>query len=320
MLTSESTTTQGFVEHIEIGKIRPSRNPLRTVDLAESHEVDELASSIMEKGLLFPILVRAVDKSKEDGFSFEVVAGNRRFEACRKLKIKKIPCYVSEYDDKQAYEVSLVENLQRRTLAPLEEARAFKKYVDEYGYGSVTELSKRIGKSHSYVSRRIGLMKLPSAVQEQLLVRSAQVGMAQELLSLGEREDTTEALTELIVKKKLTSRSEVRRLVLQAKRSLPPAGSGRHRLDDPGQPPPNYFSSKEIRQHTLDRAFSKYIATLKVCMMRMDDVLDSLDENDEWAVREILMQYRKLIHRHIDVLMRVKTRTRRLLELPNSPI
>jgi ParB family chromosome partitioning protein len=281
-------------------------------------EVDELASSIMEKGLLFPIVVRPVESRQEDSFFFEIVAGNRRFAACKKLKLKKVPCYVAEFDDKQAYEASLVENLQRRTLDPMEEARAFKKYVDEFGYGSVTDLAKKIGKSHSYVSRRIGLLKLPVSVQEQLLVRRAQVGMAQELLSLGETEGAaTEALAELIANKKITDKNDVRRLVMLAKRNQ--RAGKRVQVDDGVPIPSDRFSGREIRKHTLDRAFSKYIAALKVCMMRLDDVLDSIDETDEWIVRELLLQYRKQVHKHIDGLIGLKVKTRRLLERYSSP-
>jgi ParB family chromosome partitioning protein len=319
MIASEITTALGFVEYIETGKIRPSRTPLRTIDLGDNYEVEELASSIMEKGLLFPIVVRPVD-NKEDGFLFEVVAGNRRFEACKKLKTKKIPCYVAEFDDRQAYEVSLVENLQRRTLDPLEEARAFKKYVDEFGYGSISELARKIGKSHSYVSRRIGLLELPMAVQEKLLVRGAQVAMAEELLSLTKKEDATKLLTDLIVKKKLTNRNEIRRFVRNAKRNLLLLeGNKQKESFDSPQLFSNYYSTREIRQHTLDRAFNKYIASLKVCMMRMDDVLDSIDENEEWVIRETLLQYRKRIHNLIDSLIVLKAKTQRMLDLPVSP-
>lgn len=322
MMSSETTTMQGFVEHIDAGKIRPSRTPLRSGVGAEEM-IDELASSIMEKGLLSPIVVRPVDSF------FEVVAGNRRFEACKKLKIKRIPCYISEFNDKEAYEASLVENLQRKTLDPLEEARAFKKYVDEYGYGSASDLAKKIGKSSTYVSRRIALLKLPKKAQEELL-RSAKVGMFQELLALGcADQNATEALTELIVEKKVTTTSEVRRIVRHAKGSQRGVGGGKStfRLESEAEeengsrqqsPFPRYYSARQVRQHVLDRAFSKYIASLKVCMMRLDEVLDSIDENEEWVVREMLMQYRKSIHQHIDSLIRLKARTQRLLELPPS--
>lgn len=319
MLASEVTTTQGFVERIEIGKIRPSRAPLRIIDLEGNKELEELTSSIMEKGLLFPIVVRPID-GEEDGFLFEVVAGNRRFEACKKLKTKKIPCYVAEFDDKQAYEVSLVENLQRKTLDPLEEARAFKKYVDEFGYGSISELARKIGKSHSYVSRRIGLLKLPKAVQEKLLVRGAQVAIAEELLSLSNKREATKVLTDLIVEKKLTNRNEVRHLVTNAKRDLLVHDDSRAKLVTSSETYPSYFSAREVRQHRLDRAFKKYIATLKVCMMRMDDVLNSFDDGEEWIVKETLLHYRKLIHKHIDSLLILEARTQRMLDRPATPI
>ncbi|MGI0090231.1 MAG: ParB/RepB/Spo0J family partition protein [Nitrososphaerales archaeon] len=308
--------TQGFVEDIDSGKIHRSRRPLRS----ELHDIDELSSSVIEKGLLCPIVVRP----RDNGRFFEVVAGNRRFEACKRLKIKRIPCYVAEFDDREAYEASLVENLQRKTLDPLEEAKAFERYVDEYGYGSASELSRRIGKSPSYVSRRIALLKLPKKVQEQLLLRGAKLGMAQELLSLGSDDEHTEALTELIIEKKVKTGSEVRRIIRHSmsshsigekeNRNLLAEQRQQQEEDDSTY----YYSTRDVRQHALDRAFNKYIASLKVCMMRLDEVLDSIDENEEWVVRETLMQYRGYVHKHIDSLIRLKMRTQLLGELPAS--
>jgi ParB family transcriptional regulator, chromosome partitioning protein len=107
----------------------------------------ELINSIHEKGLLQPIIVRP------KGDRFEVVAGNRRLEACRKLKHRKIKAMILEIDDKTAYEIAITENVQRRTLDPLEEAPAFKKYCDEYGWGSQSELARKIGKSQEFVSQ-----------------------------------------------------------------------------------------------------------------------------------------------------------------------
>ena len=338
MMSSESATTQGFVEHIDAGKIHPPRTPLRTTSefVSSDHDlVEDLASSIMEKGLLCPIVVRPIDSF------FEIVAGNRRFEACRKLGIKRISCYVSEFNDKEAYEVSLVENLQRKTLDPLEEAEAFKRYVNELGYGSASDLARKIGKTPTYVSRRIALLKLPKKVQEKLL-RSAKVGMAQELLPLIDDEHTAEELTELIVEKKVTTKNEVRLIVKHAKhcsrsrkRSVRDRagesalenkiGLQHHNQQEEGEDGfqasfPRYYSVQQIRQHVLDRAFTKYIATLKVCMMRLDEVLDSLDENKEWVVRETLMQYRKSVHNQIDSLIGLKMRTQRLFELPAATL
>ncbi|MDG6995475.1 MAG: ParB/RepB/Spo0J family partition protein [Nitrososphaerota archaeon] len=311
MKSSEIVTTQGFVEHIKVSRIHGSGSPLRS----ELGALDELALSIMKNGLLSPIVVR-----QTDDLFFEVVAGNRRLEACKRLDIKMIPCYVAEFDDKEAYEASLVENVQRKTLNPLEEAKAFKKYVDDLGYGSESDLARQIGKSPSYVSRRISLLKLPEKTQEQIL-RSAKVGMAQEILPLVDDEQIAEVITELVVEGKVATSSELRHIVSDMTKSCC------NRTDIPKQLVPRKrsefdckqeqeesdkslfsyrFSMQEVRQHVLDRAFSKYIASLRLCMTRMDEVLDSLDENEEWVVRETLMQYRKSIHGQIDSLIRLK--------------
>lgn len=96
-----------------------------------------------------PLVVRPVE-----GW-FEVVAGHRRLEACRLLNMRRVPCHIVSMDDKQAYETSLVENMQRQNLNALEEAVAFRRYVEEFGYGGISELARRIGKSQSYVIRRV---------------------------------------------------------------------------------------------------------------------------------------------------------------------
>lgn len=248
----------------------------------------------MEKGLLQPIVVRPVGEDR-----FEVVAGTRRFEACRRLKISSIPCYISELDDKEAYEVSLIENLQRKTLNPIEEGSAFKRYVDEFGYGSLSELAKRISKSPSYVSRRIALLSLPAELKDKLL-RSAKLSMAQEFTSLDDEQK--EKLTELITEDKI-SKNEIRHIIRHIKEQEKEATT---------QPFFSHYSLEETRRRGIDRAFAKYIALLRFCMMRLDEILDSLDEN-EWIVSDLLMQYRRSLHTQIDGLIRVKSRTQHSL-------
>ena len=93
-----SDAMQGFVEQLEVKNTRPSKRPLRT-DLGQ---IRELMASVMEKGLLSPIIMR----SSEGEGVFEVVAGSRRFEACTRIGMRKIPCHISELDDKEAYETS----------------------------------------------------------------------------------------------------------------------------------------------------------------------------------------------------------------------
>jgi ParB family chromosome partitioning protein len=282
-----ATPLLGILEEIEISKIRPSSRPTRD-DLGA---LQELAASIKEKGLLHPIVVRHV----RDGF--EVVAGNRRLEACKMLGIKQIPCHIVELDDKEAYEASLIENIQHKTLDPIEEAKAFKKYVDEYGFGSVSELARKIGKSHSYVSRRIALLSLPKTIQDALVRCRTNPSVAQELLPLDE--ELREQIGEYAIKERLTTHV-VRRLVKQVRE-----GKSVYEL----WLQPRLFKDEYTRKtERAIRAIDKCVSSLRVCLMRVDDVLDTFE--DEWMLREIIMRYRISIHEMIDNLIKLKRKLR----------
>lgn len=279
--------SRGFFEDIEEKRIRPSRHPLRD-DLGLT---EELLASVAEKGLVQPIVVRPL---REEG-GFEVVAGNRRLQACKMLGVRKVPCSVIDLDDKDAYELSLVENLQRRTLNPIEEAKALKKYVDEFGYGSETSLARALGKSPSYVSRRVALLKLPANVQDELL-RGAKVSLTQELSSLDEDDKNT--LAAFIAEDKRLTRNDVRRVAQLIKKG---DGIG------PVKESLSYYTEEEVRQHYLERVVGKFIAVSEVCEMRLDEILDGLDK-DEWVVRDILAQQRMSVHNQIDALMKLRRR------------
>ena len=147
-----------MVEIIPLASIVPSRFPLRT----QLGNVSSLAASIRKSGMLEPIIVRPLDTK------FEIVAGHRRFEACRRNRYHEIHAIVKELSDKEAYTIALEENLQRETLDPLEEGVAFRRYVEKYGYGGVTELARCIGRSEEYVSHRILLLSLHAEVQDQV--------------------------------------------------------------------------------------------------------------------------------------------------------
>ncbi len=271
----------GFFEELWMKDIRPSRTPLRD----ELDPVDGLAISIGDKGVLQPLVVRPAANG------FEVVSGNRRLRACRKLGLKKVPCYVLGLDPKQAYEASLIENLQRRALNPLEEARAFKRYVDDFGYGGVSELARRIGKSQPYVSRRLALLNLPKEAQEALVSRQITPGVAEELAFLDPSD--VSAKFQLLTRGDAT-RSEVRKRIDQLKRA---------EMGEGGATLPGEAAHRKIR-----RAMSRSMASLKVCMMQIDDAIDSLDE-DEWpARRDALIRYRSQLHQFIDEIIAMQKR------------
>jgi ParB family chromosome partitioning protein len=273
------TSERGVFETIAIGRIKPSaRNPR----VVTSDSIGELVSSIREIGLMEPLVVRPVHDW------FEVVAGHRRLEACKRLNLRQVPCHVVVMDERQAFETSLVENVQRQNLNALEEAIAFRRYVTEYGYGGITDLARRIGKSQSYVSRRISLLGLPEQVRDGILRRRITPAVAQELVSLEQSE--AEMLAEVASTKGL-SRSEVRALAKSKGGSrVPPM-----RVDLGG---------------SADRSLSKALASLRVCLMRLDDAIRSVGDED-WIVREALANDRSTIHQVLDGEIRLKIRVKR---------
>lgn len=150
-LFSSSPLILGIIDDIDLHRIEKSTFCQRYV----ASDDEGLSLSIMEKGLLQPIIVRP----KKEGF--EIIAGNRRYYACKHLGWRKILCHIVELDDKEAFEVSIAENIQRKNLATIDEARAFQAYTSKFGWGGISELARKIGKSVRYVERRVRLLDLP---------------------------------------------------------------------------------------------------------------------------------------------------------------
>jgi ParB family chromosome partitioning protein len=272
----------GIFEELEISKIDFAKNGLRV----NVGSIEELASSIAEKGLLQPIVVRVL------GDRYEVVAGNRRLSACKLLKWRKILCHIIELDDRESYEVSLIENVQHKTLNAIEEAVAFNRYVDEFGWGGVSVLAEKIGRSQEYVSRRIQLLQLPRKVQDKIMRRRISAGIAQELLSIDGR--TAEKLAEMIENDHI-KRDEVRQIVKSVKKV-------NSESDKEPKSPPTY---EEVFGAT-DGALRKCVTILKSTLLRIDDVIDEID--DDWITKEMLMQYRMIVHGDIDAFLRLRKR------------
>ncbi len=272
----------GIFEELEISKIDLAKNGLRF----NVGSIDELASSITEKGLLQPIVVRVVRGR------YEVVAGNRRLTACKLLRWRKIPCHIIELDDKEAFEVSLVENVQHKTLNPIEEAISFRKYVEEFGWGGISVLAKKIGKSQEYVSRRVQLLQLPGKVQEKIMRRRISPSVAQELLSVDSK--TAEKLAEMVENKHI-KRNEIRQIVRTVKQE---------NMKEPEDQ--NLCRTYEEVVGMTDGALRKCVTILKSTLLRIDDVINEVDE--DWITKEMLMQYRMIIHGDIDAFLKLRKR------------
>ena len=292
LLNMKANPLAGFLESVEMRMIRPSKTTLRR----DSGPLTGLMLSIREKGLLEPIIVRPSDNG------FEIVAGMRRYEACRKLGWRMLPAHVVELNDREAYEVSLLENIQRETLNPIEEARAFRNYVDEFGYGGETELARKIGKSQEYVSRRIGLLSLPQRVQDQIMRRRIPPSVAQELTLLNDED--AEVIADEIGAKGISLR-EVRRIV-------------RNRQEDSmgARALPSFMDMDqerlEKRVQRVSRELNKAIASLGGTVIRLGEVADSL--GDEWLVKETIFVCRDSMREQIDNLTRLKRKIERTQE------
>jgi len=277
--------TFAVMERIEVSRIRSSRSPLRD----SLGNIDELARSIEEKGLLQPIIVKPSDND-----FFEVIVGNRRLAACKLVKWNNMPCYIAEFDDREALEVSIIENVQHESLNYIEEGKAFKLYVEERGYGAISELARRIGKSPSYVSRRIAVLGLPEHLREELLRCHKSSSIAQELIPLDE--EYRDEISKLILETNITS-GQVRKIVKNI-----------HKEED--EDSFSCYSLDEKRQHMRERVFTKCITSFKLCMMRFDEALDYLDK-DEWLLWDALMYYRRFTHQQIDDLLKLEKKIKK---------
>ena len=170
----ESRATHAQIREVPVAKILP--NPAQPRLSYEEDSLTELADSIREHGVLQPILVRPV------GSQYELIAGERRWRASRMAQRDSIPAIVVEFDDETALEVSIIENLQREDVSPLEEASMFRKMTD-LGY-SVRQLAQKIGKDKGYVENRMRLADAPPEIRDLVSVRKDTISHAYELMKI----------------------------------------------------------------------------------------------------------------------------------------
>jgi ParB family chromosome partitioning protein len=170
----ESKATRATLRELPVDRILP--NPAQPRLSYEEDSLTELADSIREHGVLQPILVRPV------GPQYELIAGERRWRASRLVERETIPAIVVEFDQQTALEVSIIENLQREDVSPLEEAAMFRKMLD-LGY-SVRQLAQKIGKDKGYVENRIRLADAPPEIRELVSLRKDTISHAYELMRI----------------------------------------------------------------------------------------------------------------------------------------
>lgn len=272
------------VELIEMKMILPSQFAIRDKFQRNDPDFETLAKSIHEHGLLQPILIRPLQQG------FEIVAGHRRFRACRSLRWRFIPAKIRELSDKQAFEIQLTENIQRKTMDPIEEAEAFRRYVVDFGWGGVSELASKIGKSEEYVSHHMQLLKLPDDVKQKIANNMINVSQAIEIAQMPA--DNRPKLMSHVVDNNLTVR-QIRELRTALK------------------------NEKDLDEIVVQRALSRSDAiaektslTLKIALTRVDNLINEVHctiEPDQRAeIINFLMTIRLKIHSLIDESIRFK--------------
>lgn len=181
------------VQDLPLAEIHPNRyQPRRTFS---DDSIQQLAQTLQEEGLLQPIIVR------EDQGGYEIIAGERRFRAAKSLGWEKIPAIVNNLDDQQTASLSLIENLQRENLNPIDEAQAYEQLM-QLNDLTQTQLAQDIGKSQSYVANKLRLLKLAEPVQENLAKGELSARHGRAILGLSEEDQVK--LAEEVVKQGLS--------------------------------------------------------------------------------------------------------------------
>jgi ParB family transcriptional regulator, chromosome partitioning protein len=186
-MTAERARNQ---RRVPIEYLRPNpRNPRKSFSEAE---LEELASSIKERGIIQPVVVRAVRGAKD---SYEIIAGERRWRAAQRAGLHEVPIVPLEATDSEALELAIIENVQRSDLNPLEEAGGYQALADEYKH-SHEDISKIVGKSRSHVTNTLRLLKLSEPVKAYINAGKITAGAARMLIGADDPEEMAREIVE----------------------------------------------------------------------------------------------------------------------------
>ena len=190
------TKVEAQKNQIQISELVPNKyQPRKIFDEAN---LQDLTNSIKERGMIQPIIVR---KSNDDKSKFEIIAGERRWLAAQKAGLHNVPVVITKADDLKSLELSIVENVQRHDLNPLEEAQGYKRLIDEFSYDQ-EKVSKFIGKSRSHITNSLRLLTLPNDVIKLIETQKLTAGHAKILVGL----DNASFIANKIIEKKLSVR------------------------------------------------------------------------------------------------------------------
>lgn len=185
-----------LIEEVKLKKCRP--NPYQPRKVFEADAIEELKDSILEHGILQPLIVRKSIRG------YEIVVGERRFRAAKEANLETIPVIIRELTDDQMMELALLENIQREDLTPIEEATAYDRLINELGT-TQDQLAKRLGKSRSHIANLVRLLSLPEDVISQINHGALTMGQGRALLGLKDKSKMP-AVVKKIINEKLNVR------------------------------------------------------------------------------------------------------------------
>ncbi|MFT8320970.1 MAG: ParB/RepB/Spo0J family partition protein [Bacillus sp. (in: firmicutes)] len=198
------------IKEISIKELRP--NPYQPRKVFEKEAIEELKASILEHGILQPIIVRKSIRG------FEIVVGERRYRAAKEAKLEVIPAVVRDLSEKQMMELAVLENLQREDLSPIEEALAYQLLMKKQKI-TQEELSKRLGKSRPHIANHVRLLSLPKSIQDFISNGTLSMGHGRALLSLKNKEKLS-LVVEKVIKEALNVR-QLEHLIQQMNENVP---------------------------------------------------------------------------------------------------
>ena len=187
---------------LPVDQIEPNPNQPRRTFSTDS--LMDLSNSIFEKGIIQPLIVRAISKTP---VKYQIVAGERRWRAAQMAKLHKIPVVVRSFSDVEVLEIAIIENIQRSDLSPIDEANGYQQLIDRFNH-TQDKISRALGKSRSHIANLLRLLNLPNDVQTLLNSGALSIGHARALIT---RKDAS-LLAKEIIRKKLSVR-EVEKLV-----------------------------------------------------------------------------------------------------------
>ncbi|MGZ8890117.1 MAG: ParB/RepB/Spo0J family partition protein [Nitrososphaeraceae archaeon] len=284
-----------IIEQIEMKMIRPSSFAVRDKFQKYCEDDESLIISIREHGLIQPILIRPLSHG------FEIVAGHRRYQACKSLRWRFIPCKIREMTNKQAFEIQLSENIQRKSMDPIEEAEAFRRYVIDFGWGGVSDLAKKIGKSEEYVSHRIQLLKLSEEIKEKIASNRLNVSKAIEISTIP-IEKQSQIVGEIIENNLSVKRIRELKMILR--------DNINEEYSNIGFANGNNYLSKSLK------ITKKASLSLKVTLARIDNLIEesqiSIEPEQRTEIINFLMQIRIRIHELIDDTIKFKNNNKKI--------